>query len=74
MRRRSLGKTGVSVSEIGIGTWGMGSMWGARDDDAALAALRLAVESGVTFIDTEAEAFHLHALTSGGQGERTEQD
>lgn len=52
MRYRPFGTTGRSISEIGIGTWGMGSMWGPRDDAAAIAALRTALDQGVTFIDT----------------------
>ena len=53
MRYRPLGKTGLSVSEIGYGAWGIGgSMWiGAREDES-VAALRLAIERGVNFIDT----------------------
>jgi len=50
---RQFGKTGLSVSEIGYGTWGIGgSMWiGAREDES-VRALRRAIESGVNFIDT----------------------
>jgi aryl-alcohol dehydrogenase-like predicted oxidoreductase len=53
MRYRPLGKTGLSVSEIGYGAWGIGgSMWiGAREDES-VAALRLAIERGVNLIDT----------------------
>lgn len=52
MKYRLLGKTGISVSQMGIGTWGMGSMWGPRDDAAALAALLAAFGHGINFIDT----------------------
>jgi aryl-alcohol dehydrogenase-like predicted oxidoreductase len=53
MHYRPLGKTGLSVSEIGFGAWGIGgSMWiGAREDES-LGALHRAVELGVNFIDT----------------------
>jgi aryl-alcohol dehydrogenase-like predicted oxidoreductase len=53
MRYRPLGKTGLSVSEIGYGAWGIGgSMWiGAREDES-VAALHRAIELGVNFIDT----------------------
>jgi aryl-alcohol dehydrogenase-like predicted oxidoreductase len=53
MRYRPLGQTGLSVSEIGYGAWGIGgSMWiGAREDES-VAALRRAIELGVNFIDT----------------------
>ncbi|WP_315094124.1 aldo/keto reductase [uncultured Cellulomonas sp.] len=53
MEYRQLGKTGLTVSEIGYGAWGIGaSAWiGAREDDS-VAALHRAIELGVTFIDT----------------------
>jgi aryl-alcohol dehydrogenase-like predicted oxidoreductase len=53
MHYRPVGKTGLPVSEIGYGAWGIGgSMWiGAREDES-VAALRLAIERGVNFIDT----------------------
>lgn len=52
MHYRTLGKTGLKVSEIGHGTWAMGSMWGPRDDVTARAALRRSLELGVNFFDT----------------------
>jgi len=52
MHQRPLGKTGMDVSEIGFGSWGIGGGWGTRDDDEALRALHRAVDLGVTFIDT----------------------
>lgn len=53
MITRRLGKTGHTVSEIGFGSWGIGgSMWKGGDDDTARAALRAALDLGVTFVDT----------------------
>lgn len=52
MNFRKLGRTNVMISEIGQGTWTMGSMWGPRDDRAAIDSLVRGLESGVTFIDT----------------------
>jgi aryl-alcohol dehydrogenase-like predicted oxidoreductase len=53
MRYRKLGKTGLEVSELGFGTWGIGSdAWIGADDDESLRALRLAIEKGVNFLDT----------------------
>lgn len=53
MEYRSLGKTGLSVSVLGYGAWGIGkSMWIGADDDESLAALRLSLEKGVNFVDT----------------------
>ena len=53
MKTRRLGRTGLDVSEIGFGAWGLGAtMWRGVPDDEALAAVRAAVAAGVTFIDT----------------------
>ena len=53
MHRRPLGRSGVAVSEIGYGAWGIGgTLWiGARDDES-LRALHRAVDLGVDFVDT----------------------
>lgn len=53
MRTRRLGRTGLQVSEIGYGAWGIGgTLWiGARDDES-LRALHRAADLGVNFIDT----------------------
>ena len=52
MEKRILGRTGIEVSEIGHGTWTMGSMWGPLDDREAIASLKRSLELGVSFIDT----------------------
>jgi len=53
MKTRRLGRTGVDVSEIGYGAWGIGgSQWMGAKDDESLKALHRAVDLGLTFIDT----------------------
>jgi len=53
MNQRPLGCTGLHVSEIGYGAWGIGkTMWLGAEDDASLQALNRAVDLGVTMIDT----------------------
>jgi aryl-alcohol dehydrogenase-like predicted oxidoreductase len=53
MRTRTLGRTGLEVSELGYGAWGIGgTAWIGAEDDASLRALRRALELGVTFVDT----------------------
>ncbi len=53
MRMRTLGRTGLVVSEIGFGAWGIGgAMWQGGDDEAALEALAAAFDLGVNFVDT----------------------
>lgn len=55
MKYRTLGRTQISVSEIGFGAWAIGgNMWGPQDDEASLNALRRALDLGVNFIDTAA--------------------
>ncbi len=53
MEHRTLGRTGLEVSEIGYGAWGIGgSMWVGADEDESVRALNRAIELGVNFIDT----------------------
>jgi aryl-alcohol dehydrogenase-like predicted oxidoreductase len=53
MRYRTFGRTGLKVSEIGFGAWGIGaSMWIGAEDRASLAALHRAMDLGLNFIDT----------------------
>jgi aryl-alcohol dehydrogenase-like predicted oxidoreductase len=52
VEERLLGKTGRSVSVVGLGTWQLGADWGEVDDADALATLDAAAEAGVTFLDT----------------------
>ncbi len=53
MNYRPLGKTGINVSEIGFGAWGIGGqMWQGSDDEKGLEALHKAVALGVTFFDS----------------------
>ena len=52
MNYRELGRTGWKVSEISFGAWAIGGSWGTVDDTESLAALHVAVDCGVNFIDT----------------------
>lgn len=53
MRKRPLGKTGLVVSELAIGTWGLsGDAYGNVDDADAETVLRRAIEIGFTLVDT----------------------
>lgn len=52
MKQRTFGNTGRNVSEIGLGTWQLGSEWGQVDDTTAQEVLAAAVSAGVTFFDT----------------------
>jgi aryl-alcohol dehydrogenase-like predicted oxidoreductase len=52
MEYRELGRTGWKISAISMGTWAMGSLWGAVNDSDSLAALNQALDLGVNFFDT----------------------
>jgi aryl-alcohol dehydrogenase-like predicted oxidoreductase len=51
MRHRTLGRTGLAVSEIAHGLWGMGS-WSDSDDAQSANALQLATDLGCNFFDS----------------------
>jgi aryl-alcohol dehydrogenase-like predicted oxidoreductase len=53
MNYRILGKTGLNVSEIGYGAWGIGkSGWIGASDEESMRALHRAIDLGLNFIDT----------------------
>ncbi len=54
MRYRVLGRTGLSVSEIGFGAWAIGGSCGEQKEADSVAALHRALDLGVNFIDTAA--------------------
>jgi aryl-alcohol dehydrogenase-like predicted oxidoreductase len=57
MRKRTLGRSNLEVSELGLGCMGMSFGYGpAGDKQEMISLLRSAVERGITFFDT-AEAY-----------------
>ncbi|MBD8491257.1 aldo/keto reductase [Echinicola sp. CAU 1574] len=53
MKYRKLGKTGLNVSEISLGTWQVGGGWGGSfDGKSAEKILNAAIDNGVNFLDT----------------------
>lgn len=58
MHSRRLGRTGIKVSEIGFGAWGIGGLtagatsYGPQNDKTSLAALNAAIDAGINFFDT----------------------
>lgn len=53
MNQRRFGKTDRMISELGLGTWQLGTVWGDPFNDAeAEKILEAAYEGGITFIDT----------------------
>jgi len=56
LNKRTLGKSGIEITEIGLGLWAAGGgEWGKPDagaDQDALTAIETALDAGVTFFDT----------------------
>jgi len=56
MNERELGKSGIQLTEIGLGTWAIGGPWewgwGKQDDRESREAIDRALESGINWIDT----------------------
>ena len=81
MTTRILGRSGLKVGAIGVGTWAIGGRmtsggedlgWGAVDDDVSVATLRTAVDLGATLIDT-ADAYgtgHSEQIVARALGSR----
>jgi aryl-alcohol dehydrogenase-like predicted oxidoreductase len=76
MRYRPLGKTGLTVSEIGFGAWGIGgpspgaTSYGPTDDAVSLSTLERAFEQGITLYDTSNAYGDGHSETLIGQAFR----
>lgn len=80
MEKRRLGRTGMSITAVGLGTWAIGGGgwaygWGPQDDREAVGAIRRAVELGINWIDTAAvyglgHAEELVGKAVAGMGER----
>jgi aryl-alcohol dehydrogenase-like predicted oxidoreductase len=61
MRFRTLGKTGIRVSEVGFGSWAVGGPatlggvsvgWGKVEDSESIQAIEAAFDCGINFFDT----------------------
>jgi aryl-alcohol dehydrogenase-like predicted oxidoreductase len=53
MQKRQLGRSGPTVSALGLGTMGMSpGIYGHPDEDEALATIHAAIERGVNLVDT----------------------
>ena len=52
MQQRPLGRTGRTVSAIGLGTWQLGGDWGEVPESDARAVLAASADAGVTLFDT----------------------
>jgi aryl-alcohol dehydrogenase-like predicted oxidoreductase len=88
MKKRTLGKTGLLVSELALGTWGLsGDAYGAVPPEEAERTVLRALDIGLSLIDTSdaygggkteamlgriLEGTHAIVVTRGGTDRRTE--
>jgi aryl-alcohol dehydrogenase-like predicted oxidoreductase len=52
MKQRSLGNTGINISEVGLGCWQFGGDFGPIADETAFNVMQAAVDNGIRFFDT----------------------
>lgn len=53
MNYRELGRSGINVSTVGLGTWAIGgTWWGGSNESDSLAAIDYAIDAGINLIDT----------------------
>jgi len=52
MRKRTLGSTGMDLTEIGLGTWNVGPVWGDVADEDIRESIHTALDAGSNFVDT----------------------
>ena len=52
MKTRKLGSQGLEVSALGLGCMGMSDFYAGRDEAESVATINLALDRGVTFLDT----------------------
>lgn len=68
MQYRRFGSSGLNVSRIGLGCYGMSGAYGAADEAESIATIHRAIELGVNLLDTSASygQGHNHRLIGRG--------
>ena len=59
MQTKQLGNSDLQITPLGVGAWAMGGggwkfAWGPQDDAESVAAIRVALDAGINWIDTAA--------------------
>ena len=75
MQTRRFGHTGIDISRIGLGCYGMSGAYGAADDRESIATIHRAIELGVNLLDTSASygQGHNHGLIGRAVRDRRDQ-
>jgi aryl-alcohol dehydrogenase-like predicted oxidoreductase len=81
--KRTLGKSGIKVSAVGMGCWAIGGPWkflggeagwGQIDDDESIRAIHAALDAGATLFDTAANYGAGHSERILGKALRGKRD
>jgi len=72
MQYRKLGKTGIDVSVVSLGCWGLigGDYWGAHPEEESIEAVQAAYDAGIALFDTAegyGEGYSEQILGKAGQ-------
>jgi aryl-alcohol dehydrogenase-like predicted oxidoreductase len=76
MKRRTLGSTGLEVSEVGYGAWQLcnNDSWGGMDDKTALRLIDEALDGGINLFDTAPNYAHTNSERILGQALENKRD
>jgi aryl-alcohol dehydrogenase-like predicted oxidoreductase len=75
IEKRTLGKSGIEITKIGVGLWAIGgTSWGETDDKESLDMIDAALDMGINFFDTADVYGDGHSETLLGQAMQGRRD